>query len=201
MAVSIRTSGFTSRPTPRFSPATTRCSCRSRISSPSQTVSSRTKARSAIEVASGEAVDALAPYLQRLALIALAFPKFSDGRAYSSARLLRERLGFTGELRAIGDVLADQIPLMRRCGITSFAVSHAPTRARCRPAALLRCITTISRSRPRPAKHRPARGRGLGRKRAKAKPDFCFSNPCYYFVVTGDYRCVPLFEKWEIRRE
>ena len=84
----------------------------------------------AIEVASGEAVDALAPYLQRLALIALAFPKFSDGRAYSSARLLRERLGFTGELRAIGDVLADQIPLMRRCGITSFAVSHAPTALR-----------------------------------------------------------------------
>ncbi len=86
------------------------------------------KARSAIEVAAGEAVDALVEHLPRLSLIALSFPKFSDGRAYSTARLLRERLGFSGELRAVGDVLADQIPLMRRCGITSFAVSHAPTR-------------------------------------------------------------------------
>ena len=81
-----------------------------------------------IEIAAGESVEALAPHLSRLALIALAFPKFSDGRSYSAARLLRERLGFTGELRAIGDVLADQIPLMRRCGITSFEVHHAPTR-------------------------------------------------------------------------
>ncbi len=81
------------------------------------------------EVASGEAVDALAPYLQRLSLIALSFPKFSDGRSYSAARLLRERLGFSGEIRAVGDVLADQIPLMRRCGVTSFAVHHGPTRA------------------------------------------------------------------------
>jgi uncharacterized protein (DUF934 family) len=81
------------------------------------------------EIAAGESVDALVPYLPRLALVALAFPKFSDGRSYSAARLLRERLGFSGELRAIGDVLADQIPLMRRCGITSFEVRHAPTRA------------------------------------------------------------------------
>jgi uncharacterized protein (DUF934 family) len=85
--------------------------------------------RLGIEVAAGEAVDVLVEHLPRLSLIALSFPKFSDGRAYSKARLLRERLGFSGELRAVGDVLADQIPLMRRCGITSFAVSHAPTRA------------------------------------------------------------------------
>lgn len=83
----------------------------------------------AVEVAAGESVDGLAPYLHRLTMIALSFPKFSDGRAYSAARLLRERLGFSGELRAVGDVLADQIPLMRRCGITSFEVHHAPTRA------------------------------------------------------------------------
>jgi phosphoadenosine phosphosulfate reductase len=83
----------------------------------------------AVEVAPGEAVDALAPYLHRLSMTALSFPKFSDGRAYSTARLLRERMGYTGDLRAVGDVLADQIPLMRRCGITSFAVSHKPTRA------------------------------------------------------------------------
>ncbi len=82
-----------------------------------------------VEVSAGDAIDALAPHLGRLALIALIFPKFSDGRAYSTARLLREQLGFKGELRAVGDVLADQIPLMRRCGITSFEVRHAPTRA------------------------------------------------------------------------
>jgi uncharacterized protein (DUF934 family) len=82
-----------------------------------------------VEVAAGESVDALAEHFPKLTLIALAFPKFSDGRGYSTARLLRERLGFAGELRAVGDVLADQIPLMRRCGITSFEVHHAPTRA------------------------------------------------------------------------
>ena len=81
------------------------------------------------EVAAGEAVAPLEPYLARLKLIALAFPKFSDGRSYSAARLLRERLGFKGELRAVGDVLADQIPLMRRCGIESLEVHHQPTRA------------------------------------------------------------------------
>jgi uncharacterized protein (DUF934 family) len=82
-----------------------------------------------VEVAAGEAVAPLEPYLPRLTLIALAFPKFSDGRSYSAARLLRERLGFKGELRAVGDVLADQIPLMRRCGIESLEVVHPPTRA------------------------------------------------------------------------
>ncbi len=82
-----------------------------------------------VEVGAGEAVEPLQSYLPRLALIALAFPKFSDGRNYSAARLLRERFGYSGELRAIGDVLADQIPLMRRCGIQSFEVGHDPTRA------------------------------------------------------------------------
>ena len=56
----------------------------------------------------------------RLALIEVAFPKFRDGRGYSSARILREA-GYTGELRAQGDVLVDQIPLMKRCGFDSFA--------------------------------------------------------------------------------
>ena len=82
-----------------------------------------------VEVAAGDSVNALEPHLARLKMIAVAFPKFSDGRSYSAARLLRERLGFKGELRAVGDVLADQIPLMRRCGIDSFEVKHAPTRA------------------------------------------------------------------------
>lgn len=82
-----------------------------------------------VEVPAGEAVGALEPYLWKLSLIALVFPAFSDGRSYSAARLLRERLKYQGELRAVGDVLADQIPLMRRCGIASFEVRHGPTRA------------------------------------------------------------------------
>lgn len=63
---------------------------------------------------------ALLPFLDRLALIEIAFPKYRDGRGYSSARILREA-GYTGELRAQGDVLVDQIAFMRRCGFDSFA--------------------------------------------------------------------------------
>lgn len=54
--------------------------------------------------------------------IALEFPKFQDGRCYSHARLLRERYGFRGELRATGDVLRDQLFFMARCGIDVFEV-------------------------------------------------------------------------------
>jgi uncharacterized protein (DUF934 family) len=60
-------------------------------------------------------------------LVALAFDKFADGRSFSYARLLRDRHGFGGELRAIGDVLIDEIPLMLRCGFDSFDVTNAPT--------------------------------------------------------------------------
>jgi len=64
----------------------------------------------------------LAPWLDRLALIALVFPTFKDGRAYSQARTLRERLGFTGELRATGDVLRDQFLFLHRAGFDAFEV-------------------------------------------------------------------------------
>jgi uncharacterized protein (DUF934 family) len=60
-------------------------------------------------------------------LVALGFAKFADGRAFSYARLLRDRHGFRGELRATGDVLIDEIPLMLRCGFDSFDVTNAPT--------------------------------------------------------------------------
>jgi uncharacterized protein (DUF934 family) len=60
-------------------------------------------------------------------LVALAFAKFVDGRSFSYARLLRERHRFRGELRAVGDVLIDEIPLMLRCGFDSFEVTNAPT--------------------------------------------------------------------------
>jgi uncharacterized protein (DUF934 family) len=64
----------------------------------------------------------LAPYLDRLALVALEFPKFKDGRAYSQARLLRENYGFRGELRATGDILRDQFMFLLRAGFDAFEV-------------------------------------------------------------------------------
>jgi phosphoadenosine phosphosulfate reductase len=79
-------------------------------------------------IAAGEGVDDIAPDLARFALVALDFPKFSDGRAFSTARLLREKHGYAGELRAVGNVLSDQIPYMRRVGFDTFEVTHGPTR-------------------------------------------------------------------------
>jgi uncharacterized protein (DUF934 family) len=64
----------------------------------------------------------LEPWLGHLALIALVFPKFKDGRAYSQARLLRETYGFRGTLRATGDVLRDQFHFLVRAGFDSFEV-------------------------------------------------------------------------------
>ena len=81
----------------------------------------------------GVAVDAGADAQAHLAelagrpLVVLTFAKFADGRAFSYARLLRDRHGFDGELRAIGDVLIDEIPMMLRCGFDSFAVVNEPT--------------------------------------------------------------------------
>lgn len=74
----------------------------------------------AVSLANSDPVEDLAPHVGRLRLIVLNFPKFSDGRAYSQARLLRGRLGYTGELRATGGVLQDQLPFMLRCGFDSF---------------------------------------------------------------------------------
>ena len=71
-------------------------------------------------LASHEQPAAIAGDLDRLALVALDFPVFSDGRAFSSARLLRERYGYKGELRAIGDVLCEQLPFMLRSGFDTF---------------------------------------------------------------------------------
>ncbi len=67
--------------------------------------------------------------LDCLAAIVIPFAKFSDGRGYSLARRLRDEFQFKGEIRATGDVLLDQLPLMLRCGFDTFAISHAPTLA------------------------------------------------------------------------
>ncbi|MDD9818332.1 MAG: DUF934 domain-containing protein [Gammaproteobacteria bacterium] len=65
-------------------------------------------------------LEELVPFLAGIPLLALLFEKFTDGRCYSIARLLRDRHGYRGELRAVGDVLRDQLFFMQRCGINSF---------------------------------------------------------------------------------
>jgi uncharacterized protein (DUF934 family) len=74
----------------------------------------------AVRIEPGEDARVLIPHLDRLTLVEVAFPKFRDGRGYSSARILREA-GYAGALRAQGDVLVDQIAFMKRCGFDSFA--------------------------------------------------------------------------------
>ncbi|MFY0988961.1 DUF934 domain-containing protein [Halomonas sp. C05BenzN] len=69
-----------------------------------------------------ELTDALAAELLDAPLIAIDFPKFTDGRGYSLARLLRERHGYAGEIRAIGDVLVDQLYFMTRCGFDALSL-------------------------------------------------------------------------------
>lgn len=69
-----------------------------------------------------EFAEQIAADLEKLALVAIEFPKFADGRGYSTARLLRERYRFTGPIRAIGDVLLDQLQYMHRCGFDQFAL-------------------------------------------------------------------------------
>jgi len=72
----------------------------------------------------------LAPGIDRLTLVAINFPKFADGRGYSSAVLLRTRYGYRGELRAIGDVGRDQLFHLKRCGFDAFALApHRDPRA------------------------------------------------------------------------
>ena len=79
---------------------------------------------SAVLIEAGDDARDLLPYLDRLQLVVIDFPRFRDGRGYSSARILREA-GYTGEIRAVGDVLVDQIWHMRRCGFDSFAPDMA----------------------------------------------------------------------------
>ncbi len=80
-----------------------------------------------VEIAAGkDALESLGE-VASAPLVALRFEKFGDGRAFTYAILLRERHGFAGELRAVGDVLLDEIPLMLRCGFISFEIINEPT--------------------------------------------------------------------------
>ena len=75
-----------------------------------------------VRVEPHEKVEALEPWIRWLQVIALVLPKFTDGRAYSSAHILRDRLGYRNELRAVGDVLIDQYQFMRQCGFDTFEI-------------------------------------------------------------------------------
>ncbi|MFQ5953599.1 MAG: DUF934 domain-containing protein [Kiloniellales bacterium] len=76
-----------------------------------------------IRLMSDQSPSLIADDLGRFDVVALEFPKFTDGRAYSYARLLRERYGYKGEVRAVGDVLRDQFLFMHRCGFDAFEVA------------------------------------------------------------------------------
>lgn len=73
-----------------------------------------------VQINGDDDLNAVVADLDHFALIALEFPRYADGRCYSAARLLRDRYRYPGELRAVGDVLRDQLFYMQRCGIDSF---------------------------------------------------------------------------------
>lgn len=73
---------------------------------------------------SDEAADLIADDANRFAVIGVSFPLFMDGRSFSTARLLRERYGFKGELRAVGNFIRDQLCYLRRCGVNAFAFAN-----------------------------------------------------------------------------
>jgi uncharacterized protein (DUF934 family) len=81
-----------------------------------------------VRIEAGEDVTQLLPYLDRVRLIEVDFPRFRDGRGFSTARMLREA-GYAGELKATGDVLVDLLFFMRRCGFDSFAPDKPIDRA------------------------------------------------------------------------
>jgi uncharacterized protein (DUF934 family) len=80
-------------------------------------------------LANTDEVEDLAADLPRLSLIVLQFPKWVDGRAYSQAHVLRARLRFTGQIRAVGEVLVDMLPLLARTGVDAVQLRHDQSEA------------------------------------------------------------------------
>jgi len=76
-----------------------------------------------IELEADDPIDAIASWLPRLDLISLNFDVFADGRPFSQAKLLRDRFGYRGDIRARGEVLRDQLSFMQRCGINQFCLA------------------------------------------------------------------------------
>lgn len=87
----------------------------------------RSSGRLGIYLEAGEQVDEIADHLGILSLVSLDFPTYADGRAFSKARLLWDKYGFIGQIRAYGDVRIDQISHMKRSGFNAFTVNHQPT--------------------------------------------------------------------------
>jgi uncharacterized protein (DUF934 family) len=79
--------------------------------------------KTALLVEAGEKVGLAAEHLGKFAYVAVAFPSFADGRGFSTARDLREHLNYQGDIRAVGSYILDQVPLARRCGVSSFEIS------------------------------------------------------------------------------
>jgi uncharacterized protein (DUF934 family) len=108
-----------------------------------------------VRLRSDQSPESIADDLDRLALVALEFPKFRDGRAYSHARILRERYGFRGEVRAVGDVLMEQLHFMLRTGFNAFDIEG--------PDPLAQVFGLVSADGRRPAdRHQPAPPPGRG---------------------------------------
>ncbi|SMH28897.1 DUF934 domain-containing protein [Mesorhizobium australicum] len=84
----------------------------------------RDRDRIGVLLAPADPVEAIADVLDQVALVALSFPAFNDGRSFSKAELLRSRYGYAGPIRATGQVLVDQLPHMLRVGFDEFEVSH-----------------------------------------------------------------------------
>lgn len=98
-----------------------------------------------VRLGSDSRIDAILPLLDRIALIAIAFPKFRDGRGFTLARTLRERHGYKGEIRAVGHVLPDQFAAFLDCGFTTVRVPDGQPVERWAEA-----LTPAGDGRPRP---------------------------------------------------
>lgn len=96
----------------------------SRFLAEAPTLSDR-NTRVGVRLAPDDEIDELVPYLQQIQLIEIDFPRYTDGRGYSQAQLLRRRHGYEGELRAVGHVLRDQIFYMYRSGIDAYETARA----------------------------------------------------------------------------
>ena len=114
-----------------------------------------------VRLSSAQSPEDIGPGLHHLSLVALEFPPFRDGRGFSWARLLRARLGFLGEIRAVGHFLIDQLAFMERCGINAFDGD-----ARITPEALAAARVEFRNVYQPAVDSRPT----IGRLRAKAHP-------------------------------